>query len=187
MNLDFSAAKVLVIGDVMLDSYWQGNTQRISPEAPVPVVHVQDQYQRVGGAANVAMNIQSLGAKVMLSGVIGDDRDGHKLVELLEQNNIDQHCQIVKGIPTTTKLRVLSQHQQLIRADFEQSIAEFDTSEVLKKCQRLVAQVQMLVLSDYGKGVLEDPQPFIQAARGAGVPILVDPKKMILPVTREVG
>ena len=177
MNLDFSDANVLVIGDVMLDSYWQGNTQRISPEAPVPVVHVQDQYQRVGGAANVAMNIQSLGAKVMLSGVIGDDRDGHKLIELLERNNIDQHCQIVKGIPTTTKLRVLSQHQQLIRADFEQSIAEFDTSDVLRKCEHLLAQAHMLVLSDYGKGVLEDPRPFIQTARAANVPVLVDPKK----------
>lgn len=177
MNLDFSAANILVIGDVMLDSYWQGNTQRISPEAPVPVVHVQDQYQRVGGAANVAMNIQSLGAKVMLSGVIGDDNDGRKLIELLEQNRIEQHCQIVADIPTTTKLRVLSQHQQLIRADFEQSIVGFDASDLQKKCQQLLSQAQMLLLSDYGKGVLDDPQPFIQAAQAAGVPVLVDPKK----------
>ena len=177
MNLDFSAARVLVIGDVMLDSYWQGETQRISPEAPVPVVHVQDQYQRVGGAANVAMNIQSLGAGAILAGVIGDDRDGQRLIELLNQSGIEHRCQINADFPTTTKLRVLSQHQQLIRADFEQSVAGLDVSVLLQTCQHHLADAQMLVLSDYGKGVLHDAQPFIEVAREANVPVLVDPKK----------
>ena len=159
MNLDFSTARVLVIGDVMLDSYWQGETQRISPEAPVPVVHVQDQYQRVGGAANVAMNIQSLGAGATLAGVIGDDRDGQRLIDLLNQSGIEHCCQINADFPTTTKLRVLSQHQQLIRADFEQSVAGLDLSALQQTCQRHLAGVQMLVLSDYGCASCKTPLP----------------------------
>lgn len=177
MNLDFSNVNILVVGDVMLDSYWQGTTARISPEAPVPVVHVNDMSWRVGGSGNVAVNITSLGAKASLLAMMGDDTDGNKLAELLSDSEIDNHCLVDHKIPTTNKLRVLSQHQQLIRLDFESVLQELDIQPLLNKYQSLVKDSSVVVLSDYGKGLLTNASAFIQQASYANVPVLIDPKK----------
>ena len=177
MNLDFTRAHVLVAGDVMLDSYWQGATRRISPEAPVPVVHVSDQSSRIGGSGNVAMNVTSLGARASLLALLGDDDAGRALQTLLQQSGIDNLTAIDATIPTTTKLRVLSQHQQLIRLDFEQPHHDLDLTDVLTTYEQALAQVDIVILSDYGKGLLHDAQPFIQRARDKNIPLLIDPKK----------
>lgn len=177
MNLDFSKATILVVGDVMLDSYWQGSTQRISPEAPVPVVHVDDMTRRIGGSGNVALNITTLGAKSELFALIGDDKEGKQLSDLLLQSSITNHCQIEPNIPTTTKLRVLSQHQQLIRLDFEEQHQDIDIDHLLEKFETSLSHADMVILSDYGKGLLHDAQPFIQLANKYSVPVLIDPKK----------
>ena len=177
MKSDFSKARVLVVGDVMLDRYWQGASHRISPEAPVPVVHVNDISSRIGGAGNVATNIASLGANAALFALIGDDREGQELAQLLAQSNIKNHCQIEPGIPTTTKLRVLSQHQQLIRLDFEQPHQQLDTTALLDQYLSSLENADIVVLSDYAKGVLEDARAYIQRANRSSVPVIVDPKK----------
>ena len=177
MNLDFSKANILVVGDVMLDSYWQGSTDRISPEAPVPVVHVKDRSWRVGGSGNVAVNVTSLGARASLLSVIGDDADGRTLSSLLSGTTIDNQCLVDAHLPTINKLRVLSQHQQLIRLDFEQPITAFDSQVLMQRYDALLNNVNLVILSDYGKGLLNDPQLFIARAKRAGIPVLVDPKK----------
>ncbi len=177
MNLDFSNVNILVVGDVMLDSYWQGKTERISPEAPVPVVHVNDMSWRVGGSGNVAMNITSLGAKASLLAMMGDDPDGTKLTDLLSHTDINNFCLVDHRIPTTNKLRVLSQHQQLIRLDFEQLIFDLDINPLLKRYESLLSTSNVVVLSDYGKGLLHQSTAFIEKARKADVPVLIDPKK----------
>ncbi len=177
MNLDFTNVGVLVVGDVMLDSYWQGSTARISPEAPVPVVHVNDISWRVGGSGNVAANIAALGARASLLAVIGDDADGHRLAELLDATPIENDCLVYPGVPTTNKLRVLSKHQQLIRLDFEQLAPEFDITALLKRYRSLLGKADVVVLSDYDKGLLREPAAFIEAARQARTRLLVDPKK----------
>ncbi len=160
----------------MLDSYWQGQTGRISPEAPVPVVHVNDQSWRVGGCGNVAINVTSLGAKATLVSMIGNDPEGDRLQSLLAASSVIDRCVVDSQIPTTNKLRVMSRHQQLIRLDFEQRSESLDTSTIIQHFVDALPNCNMVVLSDYGKGVLSDPQPFIKAARDAGVPILADPK-----------
>jgi D-beta-D-heptose 7-phosphate kinase/D-beta-D-heptose 1-phosphate adenosyltransferase len=177
MILDFSNANVLVFGDVMLDSYWQGATRRISPEAPVPVVHVSDQSSRIGGSGNVAMNVTSLGAQASLLALLGDDEAGRELQSLLQQSGIHNLTEIDPRIPTTTKLRVLSQHQQLIRLDFEKPHHEVDLTGLVAAFERALEDVGIVILSDYGKGLLNDAQPFIQLANARNVPLLVDPKK----------
>ena len=177
MNLDFSQAQILIVGDVMLDSYWQGPTQRISPEAPVPVVHVINQSKRLGGSANVAMNISSLGANASLFGLIGDDLHGRELSGLLDSSGVNNCCQVDNSITTTTKLRVLSQNQQLIRLDFEETRQDCDTVQLLNNFQQQLSHADVVVLSDYGKGVLNDAQPFIRVAKRSSVPVLIDPKK----------
>lgn len=177
MNLDFSKANILVVGDVMLDRYWQGATSRISPEAPVPVVQVNDQSTRVGGSGNVAMNVTSLGASARLFAIIGDDQAARDLQSLLDQSSIQHHCVSDPTLSTTTKLRVLSQNQQLIRLDFEQSHHEIDSSALIDHYQQSLAGATAVVLSDYDKGVLKNAQPFIQLAGQQSIPVLVDPKK----------
>jgi D-beta-D-heptose 7-phosphate kinase/D-beta-D-heptose 1-phosphate adenosyltransferase len=177
MNFDFSKAKILVVGDAMLDSYWQGATRRISPEAPVPVVHVNDQSMRIGGSGNVAMNVTSLGASASLLALIGGDQAGKDLGQLLSQSKIQNLCVSDPTLPTTTKLRVLSQHQQLIRLDFEQPHHTIDPAELLSQFEKNLLASNMVVLSDYGKGVLNDAQPYIQLANRQSIPVLVDPKK----------
>lgn len=172
----FNQAKVLVLGDVMLDRYWFGATNRISPEAPVPVVKVQDIEERAGGAANVAMNIASLNVPVALHGLIGQDDAGNSLDKLLNSYNIENHCVAVQTHPTITKLRILSRHQQLLRLDFEEGFHNVDSQPLLAKLSQEITAYGALILSDYGKGTLESVQQMIQIARKANVPVLIDPK-----------
>jgi len=173
---DFSRARVLVAGDLMLDRYWQGVTERISPEAPVPVVHVRAEEGRPGGSGNVALNVAALGGQVELLGLIGDDEAGQRLQTLLSEAGVRCHLLRDARYPTVTKLRILSRHQQLIRLDFEDGFPGFDGSALTAALRPLLDGAGVLVLSDYAKGTLSDPQPLIRAARERGVPVLVDPK-----------
>lgn len=173
---NFHQAKVLVFGDVMLDRYWQGPTSRVSPEAPVPVVKVQDIENRAGGAGNVALNISTLGAAAHLFGITGQDENGNDLEYMLNAKGVE--CEFYKhdSHPTITKLRILSRNQQLIRLDFEESFGNSELSSLYQGFDKQVADAGAVILSDYNKGALNDPQRLIQAARKAGTPVLVDPK-----------
>ncbi|HEX5046919.1 MAG TPA: bifunctional D-glycero-beta-D-manno-heptose-7-phosphate kinase/D-glycero-beta-D-manno-heptose 1-phosphate adenylyltransferase HldE [Gammaproteobacteria bacterium] len=172
---EFSDIRVLVAGDAMLDEYWFGDTARISPEAPVPVVRTRSAEQRAGGAANVALNCAALGAHAMLAAVVGDDERGTALTRLLEQRGVS--CDLVRSaaVPTIHKLRVLSRSQQLIRLDAEQSLAPC-AAELGQVFARLVGSADAVILSDYAKGTLSRAPELIAASRKAGVPVLVDPK-----------
>lgn len=171
----FDQAPVLVVGDVMLDRYWHGGTSRISPEAPVPVVKVEQIEDRPGGAANVALNIAALGAPVALVGVTGEDEACRSLVNSLAAAGVQAHFQRIEHQPTIVKLRVLSRHQQLLRMDFEEAF-DTDPARILSEVENLLDGVKVLVLSDYGKGALKNHQALIQAARKRGIPVLADPK-----------
>ena len=173
---DFSRARVLVAGDLMLDRYWSGPARRISPEAPVPVVHVCEREDRPGGAANVALNLAALGCRTALTGVTGDDEAADILAIRLADAGIAARFHRRRGVPTVTKLRVLSQHQQLIRLDFEDSLAPQGEDPLPALVAELLAGSDLLLLSDYSKGTLADPQPLIAAARAQGKPVLIDPK-----------
>ena len=172
---DFSAARVLVAGDVMLDRYLFGGTGRISPEAPVPVVHVRKFEDRAGGAANVAMNLAALGAETRLLGIVGDDEQGEALRRSLDESGVDCDFTTIPGWTTITKTRVQSRGQQLIRLDREEPLA--GGSEALTASLRVhLDTVDAVVLSDYGKGSLADVREMIAACRDAGVPVFIDPK-----------
>ncbi len=173
---DFSDINVLVVGDVMLDSYWHGGTNRISPEAPVPVVRVTGEEGRPGGAGNVALNITSLDGKATLLGLTGDDDMANTLEQQLQEHGVECSFERLDGLPTITKLRVISRHQQLIRLDFEDGFPGFDSAEFLSRFDSLLANADLVVLSDYGKGTLRDVGEFIARARASGKPVLVDPK-----------
>ncbi|MFY9180311.1 MAG: bifunctional D-glycero-beta-D-manno-heptose-7-phosphate kinase/D-glycero-beta-D-manno-heptose 1-phosphate adenylyltransferase HldE [Venatoribacter sp.] len=173
---NFHNARVLVFGDLMLDRYWQGSTSRISPEAPVPVVNIKSTDDRAGGAANVALGMTSLGTKVALMGVIGNDENGKALQALLDKAQIQHSLSVHSKLPTITKLRILSRHQQLIRLDFEEQIQLEASPELIGQFNQQLQDCQVVVLSDYGKGTLKNPQPFIQAAKAANRPVLIDPK-----------
>ena len=173
---DFSHARVLLVGDVMLDRYWSGATGRISPEAPVPVVAIDNTEDRAGGAANVAINLATLGANVSLIGLCGDDDNARLLRDKLSSYDIDHHLISVEGFNTITKLRVMSRHQQLLRMDFERSFARIDKQPLNDAFATLLAQADIVVLSDYNKGTLSHPQTLIQLARAAGKPVVIDPK-----------
>ncbi|KAE9528467.1 bifunctional D-glycero-beta-D-manno-heptose-7-phosphate kinase/D-glycero-beta-D-manno-heptose 1-phosphate adenylyltransferase HldE [Testudinibacter aquarius] len=175
-STQFKQAKVLVLGDVMLDRYWFGATNRISPEAPVPVVRVQNNEERAGGAANVAMNIASLNVEVKLLGLTGQDEAGLALEKMLQQQRINCDFVALNTHPTITKLRILSRHQQLLRLDFEENFHDVESAVLLQKLQGAIAQSGALVLSDYGKGTLNAVQQMIQVAKQANVPVLIDPK-----------
>lgn len=175
-SAQFNQAKVLVLGDVMLDRYWFGATNRISPEAPVPVVRVQQNEERAGGAANVAMNIASLNVPVQLLGLIGQDEAGSALTAMLQKQHIDCNFVQLSSHPTITKLRILSRHQQLLRLDFEENFHNVQSQSLLDKLESAVKNYGALILSDYGKGTLNDVQTMIQIARNANVPVLIDPK-----------
>lgn len=172
----FQDANVLVIGDVMLDRYWHGAANRISPEAPVPVVKVGNREDRPGGAGNVALNIAALGSAASLIGVVGDDDTGKDLHLRLTAAGV--YCDFLTSAdkPTITKLRVISQHQQLIRVDFEELFDQNDIAGLRERADGLLDNVQALVLSDYAKGALQDVQTLIAAGRERGIPIIVDPK-----------
>ena len=172
----FESARVLVLGDVMLDRYWQGAAGRISPEAPVPVVEVEDINDRPGGAGNVALNIAALGASLSVAGYTGDDEMADSLESILSAAGVDCALTRVAGCRTTTKLRVVSQHQQLLRLDFEPGVVEPVDDALAAVLSQNLARCDALVLSDYAKGALADPAPLITAARERGIPVLVDPK-----------
>lgn len=171
----FDTAPVLVVGDVMLDRYWHGPTQRISPEAPVPVVKVEHIEDRPGGAGNVALNLAALGAPAWLVGVTGDDEAADRLRQSLEAAGVYCAFQRCPEQPTITKLRVMSRHQQLIRVDFEERF-DTDGDALAAQVVELLGQVKVMVLSDYGKGALVNHQQLIELARQRGVPVLADPK-----------
>lgn len=173
---DFSQNTVLVAGDLMLDRYWQGSTGRISPEAPVPVVKIQESSHRAGGAGNVALNIAALNGRVSLLGITGQDIEAEQLRDCLLPKGVNCEFLTLPGKPTITKLRVLSRHQQLIRLDFEDNLYDVDDSEFKTCFKRLLPNCQAVVLSDYGKGTLKDIPTLIQMARKAGKPVLIDPK-----------
>ncbi|MTD38486.1 bifunctional D-glycero-beta-D-manno-heptose-7-phosphate kinase/D-glycero-beta-D-manno-heptose 1-phosphate adenylyltransferase HldE [Erwinia sp. CPCC 100877] len=173
---EFTRAGVMVVGDVMLDRYWYGPTSRISPEAPVPVVKVDAIEERPGGAANVAMNIASLGASSRLVGLTGIDDAARALSKALADVNVMCDFVPVPTHPTITKLRVLSRNQQLIRLDFEEGFEGVDAGPMHERINQALPQIGALVLSDYAKGALASVQQMIRLARGAGVPVLIDPK-----------
>jgi D-beta-D-heptose 7-phosphate kinase / D-beta-D-heptose 1-phosphate adenosyltransferase len=168
---------VLVVGDVMLDRYWVGSARRVSQEAPVPVVEVERTEDRPGGAANVALNVASLGARCTLIGVVGDDAAAASLRAVLGAAGVT--CDFVEraGWPTTLKLRVVSQNQQLLRTDFEQPLPDAVSAEIRARMMAHLAEATTLVLEDYDKGALDDPRSLIEAAAEAGVPVVVDPKR----------
>jgi len=173
---DFARARLLVVGDVMIDRYWFGDVSRISPEAPVPVVHVQRTEERPGGAANVARNITALGARCRLLSVVGEDEAGHSLSRLLEAERVEGSLHRDAGFTTTVKLRVIGHQQQLLRIDFERAPGHEVLDAKLDEFQRLVDAADAVVLSDYGKGTLAHVDKMIAAARARGKPVLVDPK-----------
>ena len=151
---DLSAARVLVVGDVMLDRFWFGDVHRISPEAPVPVVHVSSTEDRLGGAANVARNIAALNARSGLLCVVGTDEAGEQIVSLLRDSRVQAHLERDPSLPTTIKLRVLSRHQQLLRVDFESAPAHEVLLAGLARFEALLPSHDVILMSDYAKGGL---------------------------------
>jgi rfaE bifunctional protein kinase chain/domain len=167
---------VLVVGDVMLDRYWFGDVERISPEAPVPVAKINKTDERAGGAANVARNIVSLGGQAKLLSVIGDDEAGNSLERLLLAAGVETGFHRDPDISTTVKLRVLARQQQLLRIDFEDLPGHEILAAKLDEFKTSLLDTDVVILSDYGKGSLTHVQDMIQIARAAGKPVLVDPK-----------
>ncbi len=172
---DFSQAKVLVIGDLMLDRYWHGDTSRISPESPVPVVNVQSIENRAGGAANVALNLAELGVEVAVLGITGKDEESEILEAILEAKKIRTIFEKRPSQTTITKLRVISRNQQLIRLDFEKDFA-LDKPLDIELVKENINKYDLLVLSDYNKGTLKSVQQIIQLANGNNKKTVVDPK-----------
>ena len=172
---EFSRTEVVVVGDVMLDKYVFGSTGRISPEAPVPVVHVDQTDDRPGGAANVAVNLASLGAKTRLIGVVGEDAAATELEKILTDDRIDCDFARAKDRPTITKTRVQSRGQQLIRFDQENAIP-MPGDAMTNALKSSLDKAGAVVLSDYGKGTLAEVRELIKVCRDANVPVLVDPK-----------
>ncbi|GAB3001106.1 bifunctional D-glycero-beta-D-manno-heptose-7-phosphate kinase/D-glycero-beta-D-manno-heptose 1-phosphate adenylyltransferase HldE [Psychrosphaera aestuarii] len=167
---------ILVVGDVMLDRYWTGDSQRISPEAPVPVVKISELDDKVGGAANVARNIAHLDGKVTLMGIIGEDENGERLTQLLKDEQVTAKLLTQSTQPTITKLRVISRQQQVVRLDFEESFASDHAKLLVEQFKQELANHQFVVFSDYNKGSLRYIGEMIQVARAAGKVVLVDPK-----------
>ena len=171
-----STASVLVVGDVMLDRYWYGAVDRISPEAPVPVVRVTREEERNGGAANVAYNVVTLGAQASLLTVVGEDEASHKLEALVAQTGIQPHFGRDADLKTTVKLRVIGRQQQLLRLDFENTPKNELLASQTAAFENLLPLHGAVLFSDYGKGGLGHITDMIARARAAGKPILVDPK-----------
>lgn len=171
-----SLSRVLVIGDVMLDRYWFGDVKRISPEAPVPVLQVLSEENRLGGAANVALNVRSLGGQVTLLSLVGADDAAKSLRYLLNQHDIE--CELFEDsiMNTTVKLRVIGRSQQMVRIDFEKQPSQALMSLIVDCFESLLSSHDAVILSDYGKGCLSNIHKLIPLARAAGKPILIDPK-----------
>lgn len=172
---DFSSITILVAGDLMLDRYWSGQTGRISPEAPVPIVRIDEVEDRPGGAGNVALNLAALGCRVILLGCRGGDEAGQRLEQLLQRAGVD--CRLlISSEPTVVKLRILSQHQQLIRLDFEQPLDGSLQAQFLRIFEDALAEANGVALSDYAKGTLANCPLLLEAARKKNLPAIVDPK-----------
>jgi len=169
-------ARILVVGDVMLDRYWFGEVSRISPEAPVPIVKIERTEERPGGAANVARNAAALGADVALLSVIGEDEAGGTLEQLIEDAGISASLHRDGSIATTVKLRVIGRRQQLLRVDFETSPSHEVLLDKLADYRRMIADRDIVILSDYGKGGLTHIAQMIEIARALDKTVLVDPK-----------
>ena len=169
-------ARVLVVGDVMLDRYWFGEVERISPEAPVPVVHVVRREDRLGGAANVARNAVALGAQVTLVGLVGADEAATRVHELLAQAGVQAHLIADAAHPTTLKMRVLGRQQQLLRIDFEEKPTPALLDALHERVAPLFAAHDVVVFSDYAKGALAHVEALITLARQHRIAVLVDPK-----------
>lgn len=179
MNLElpnFKSCNIVVVGDVMLDQYWHGQTNRISPEAPVPVLHLSESDTKPGGAGNVAINVATLGCQTLLLGLIGDDEHGKALNRALKQHNVDTDLIAIKGHPTTTKTRILSQHQQLIRLDKEQSFNHEHAEKLIARFSNAVKTSDAVIISDYAKGIQSVIPELITIAKKAEKPVFVDPK-----------
>lgn len=168
--------RVLILGDIMLDRYWFGDVNRISPEAPVPVALIQKCEDRLGGAANVARNIVSLGSQATLLGITGHDEAGSNLSCILEKNGIVPLLHRDPEMPTTIKLRVIASQQQLIRIDFESAPSDKATQAIFNQYQKVLSRHDVIILSDYAKGAMKHVAGMIAAARKAGKVVLVDPK-----------
>ncbi len=176
-TFNFEKAKILIIGDVMLDQYWHGNTSRISPESPVPVVHVNRIVERPGGAANVALNVAALGAEASLLGLVGKDSAANSLVTFLSNAGVTHQLEVLPDQATITKLRVLSRHQQMIRLDTESPFLVSDSKNRLyEKYDQMLADVNLVILSDYGKGTLSQSSDLIAKAIAKNIKVIVDPK-----------
>ncbi len=178
----FDKLKVLIIGDVMIDSYLWGNVERISPEAPVPIVHVQKRDQRLGGAANVALNVQSLGGTPILASVIGNDGDGSSFLSLLKNNKLSTEGIIASDERITTiKHRVIAGSHHMLRVDQEidTSISKEDAAKLIDKAKKLIAKCDVVIFEDYDKGALNKQviKEIIAFCNKTGVPTIVDPKK----------
>jgi rfaE bifunctional protein kinase chain/domain len=173
---NLNACRSLVVGDVMLDRYWFGEVERISPEAPVPVVHVRATQERLGGAANVARNLEALGVRTGLLSVVGDDEAGRSLQRLLEHTAIRAYLHTDATLATTVKLRVFGRQQQMLRVDFENQPEAEVLAAKLGEYESLLATQDVIILSDYGKGGLAHITRMIELARAAGRAVLVDPK-----------
>lgn len=169
-------ARVLVAGDAMLDRYWHGSVDRISPEAPVPVVRVTREEERIGAAANVALNVRTLGAQATFVGVVGDDEPGQRLERLLSAQGITSDLKRDPGLTTTVKLRVIGRQQQLLRMDFENEPDHEALAAQNQTVERLAPAHDAVLFSDYGKGGLTHVATMIRTARALGKPVLVDPK-----------
>jgi rfaE bifunctional protein kinase chain/domain len=172
----FSKTRLLVVGDVMLDRYWFGDTNRISPEAPVPIVQVGKIDERLGGAANVARNVAALGAQTTILGIAGNDEPGKRVVELLKASGVNSQLEIDAKVPTIVKLRVIARQQQLIRLDFEETPSEQALAHKLERFEKLIGSADVVILSDYGKGALGQVAHMIEQARAQKKVVLVDPK-----------
>ncbi len=173
---NLSQAKVLVVGDVMLDRYWHGDSGRISPEAPVPVVKINQLEDKAGGAANVAKNIAHLDGKVSLLGIVGDDEYGKTLQALLVNENIGSHLVIQPDHPTIAKMRIISRHQQVVRLDLEDNFTRDHSQQLLERLKDVVNEHDFVLFSDYNKGSLTLIREMIAVAKKAGKTVLVDPK-----------
>ncbi|HEX6690902.1 MAG TPA: PfkB family carbohydrate kinase, partial [Burkholderiales bacterium] len=165
-----------MVGDVMLDRYWFGDVARISPEAPVPVVLIKEEDERLGGAANVAWNCSDLGAKTRLLSVVGKDEPGAKLAKLLKKKGIEASLHRDAKLDTTLKLRIIGRRQQLLRIDFERPPSSEVLASKLAEFKRALPECDVVILSDYGKGGLAHIAEMIRSARRAGKRVLVDPK-----------
>ncbi len=172
----FADIRALVVGDVMLDRYWFGSVDRISPEAPVPVLAVNNEEARAGGAANVAHNLLALGAKSNLLSVVGDDDAGRQIEKIIAGYGAKTTLKIDDSIKTIVKLRMIAQNQQLLRADFDEMPSEEVLSQCLDDYRELIKDTDVVVLSDYGKGGLTHVGQMIAAAKELSIPVIIDPK-----------